>query len=73
MIYIAKEILKTPFRPLHILLANKVAQLDEESVTIPPRFLYKMMSFWQKNLKIHTDFSMSLDEKKCETTTVSLV
>jgi len=68
-IHVAKEILKTPFRPLHLLLLKNVTQSD----AVSPRFLFKMLSSWQRQLKIHLDFSLTMEEKKCEIQTRDLV
>ena len=32
-----------------------------------------MLSFWQRQLKIHTDYTLSMEEKKCELQTRGLV
>ena len=43
---VAKEILKTPFRPLHIQLIQKIAELQTEDC--PRKLIYKALSFWQR-------------------------
>ena len=35
--------------------------------------MYKMLSFWQRKLSVHLDYTMSLEEKKCEEYTQKLV
>ena len=65
----AKEIFKTPFRSLHIALIQHVTKLKD----LPPRFVYKMLSFWQRQLKMHLDYDLTMEEKKNELVTAGLV
>ena len=53
------------------MLIEKIAKIKTESV--PPRLYYKVISFWQRQLKIHNDFTFSMEEKKCEVSTRELV
>ena len=70
-IWVAKEILRTPFRPLHLQIVQKIAKIKPEDC--PPRLIYKTLSFWQRKIKAYNDHALSLEEKKCELSTKDLV
>ena len=67
----AQEIFKTPFRPLHLMLIEYLSSTKCGEVT--PRSLYKCVSFWQRQIKAHKEYELSLEEKKNERWTKSLV
>ena len=70
--YIAKEILKTPNRPLHIQLLKLVSE-DSTFENLTPAFHYRLLTMWQKEMKSFDDYNLSVEEKKYKDATGAYV